>query len=125
MAGPVYYTDMFPKKTRLPDYYNGKLLIYDWMRGWIKAVTMLPNGDFDKMEPFLWNIFKLIIALIWKLDLTEESYLLEYGTGWFQKNPDAGLARIDYTAGNRPPKIAAINVDKTTGASSFRRQSNS
>ena len=23
-------------------------------------------------------------------------YLLEYGTGWFQKNPDAGLSRIDY-----------------------------
>jgi glucose/arabinose dehydrogenase len=52
MAGPVYYTDMFPKETRLPDYYNGKLIIYEWIRGWIKAVTMLPNGDFDKMEPF-------------------------------------------------------------------------
>ncbi|MFL5786931.1 MAG: ThuA domain-containing protein, partial [Flavisolibacter sp.] len=46
MAGPVYYTDMFPKDTRLPDYYNGKLIIYEWMRGWMKAVTMLPNGDF-------------------------------------------------------------------------------
>ena len=23
-------------------------------------------------------------------------YLLEYGTAWFQKNPDAGLSRIDY-----------------------------
>ena len=41
MAGPVYYTDMFPKETRLPDYYNGKLFIYEWIRGWIKAVTML------------------------------------------------------------------------------------
>ena len=25
-------------------------------------------------------------------------YLLEYGTGWFSKNPDAGLSRIDYIA---------------------------
>ena len=56
MAGPVYYTDMFPKETRFPDYYNGKLFIYDWIRGWIKAVTMLPNGDFDKMEPFMEHI---------------------------------------------------------------------
>ena len=39
MAGPVYYTDMFPKETRLPDYYNGKLFIYDWIRGWIKTVN--------------------------------------------------------------------------------------
>ena len=31
-------------------------------------------------------------------------YLLEYGTGWFQKNPDAGLSRIDY---NEIPNTAA------------------
>src|SRR5690606_22097006 len=43
-AGPVYYTDLFPKETRYPDYYNGKLFMYDWIRGWVKAVTMKPNG---------------------------------------------------------------------------------
>ena len=32
MAGPVYYTEMFPKDTRMPDYYNKKLFIYDWMK---------------------------------------------------------------------------------------------
>ncbi len=32
MAGPVYYTDLYAAKTRLPDYFNGKLLIYDWIR---------------------------------------------------------------------------------------------
>jgi cytochrome c len=47
MAGPIYYTDMFPKETRLPDYYNGKFFIYDWIRGWIKVVTMQPNGDLN------------------------------------------------------------------------------
>jgi cytochrome c551/c552 len=45
---------------------------------------------------------------------------LEYGTGWFAKNPDAGLSVIDYTAGNRPPKIAGIKVDKSTGALPFK-----
>ena len=49
----------------------------------------------------------------WKL------YLLEYGTGWFTKNPDAGLSRIDYNAGNRAPKIENITVDKTSGALPF------
>lgn len=118
MAGPVYYTDMFPKETRLPDYYNGKLLIYDWMRGWIKAVTMLPNGDFDKMEPFFGNI-KLNNCIDMEVGPDGKIYLLEYGTGWFQKNPDAGLSRIDYTSGNRAPKITAIKVDKTTGSIPF------
>ena len=103
MAGPVYYTDMFPKETRLPDYYNGKLFIYEWIRGWIKAVTMLPNGDFDKMEPFMEHI-KLTNCIDMEVGPDGKLYLLEYGTGWFQKNPDAGLSRIDYNSGNRATK---------------------
>ncbi|RYD87295.1 MAG: Crp/Fnr family transcriptional regulator, partial [Sphingobacteriales bacterium] len=55
MPGPVYYTEDFPKETRYPQYYNGKFFIYDFIRGWIKAVTQLPNGDLDKIEPFVPN----------------------------------------------------------------------
>jgi cytochrome c len=118
MAGPVYYSDMFPAETRLPDYYNGKLLIYDWMRGWIKAVTMRPNGDFDKMEPFFGSI-KLNSLIDMEIGPDGKLYLLEYGTGWFTKNPDAGLARIDFNAGNRPPVISGVTVDKTSGLLPF------
>ncbi len=118
MAGPVYYTDMFPKETRLPDYYNGKLLIYDWIRGWIKAVTMLPNGDFDKMEPFFPSI-KVNSLIDMEVGPDGKLYLLEYGNGWFTKNVDAGLARIDFNGGNRPPVITAVNVDKTSGVLPF------
>ncbi len=118
MAGPVYYTDMFPKETRLPDYYNGKLFIYEWIRGWIKAVTMLPNGDFDKMEPFMEHI-KLSNCIDMEVGPDGKLYLLEYGTGWFAKNPDAGLARIDYNSGNMAPKITAVRVNKTSGILPF------
>lgn len=118
MAGPVYYTDMFPKETRMPDYYNGKLFIYDWIRGWIKAVTMLPNGDFDKMEPFMEHI-KLYNCIDMEVGPDGKLYLLEYGTGWFSKNPDAGLSVIDYTSGNLSPKITTVDIDKTTGALPF------
>ncbi len=114
MAGPVYYTDMFPKETRLPDYYNGKLFIYDWIRGWIKVVTLFPNGDFMKMEPFFpaMDVNSLIDM---EVGPDGKLYLLEYGSGWFSKNTDSGLARVDYNAGNRPPKILAFNVNKTSG----------
>lgn len=115
MAGPVYYTDMWPAKTRLPDYYNGKLFIYDWIRGWIKVVTMLPDGDFDEMEPFMEHT-KWHNAIDMEVGPDGRLYVLEYGSGWFAKNEDAGLSRIDYNGGNRPPKIAAIKVDKTSGA---------
>ena len=115
MAGPVYYTDAWPKETRLPDYYNGKLLIYDWIRGWIKAVTMLPNGDFDKMEPFMEHT-KLNSCIDMELGPDGKLYLLEYGSGWFAKNADAALSRIDYNAGNIAPKVSAVNTDKTSGS---------
>lgn len=115
MAGPVYYTNMWPAKTRLPDYYNNKLFIYDWIRGWIKVVTMLPNGDFDKMEPFMENT-KWHNAIDIEVGPDGKLYVLEYGTGWFTKNEDAGLSRIDYNGGNRPPKIARVHTDKTSGA---------
>src|SRR5690606_27882336 len=107
-------TDMYPKETRLPDYYNGKLIIYDWIRGWIKAVTMFPNGDFAKMEPFFPSID--VNSLIdMEVGPDGRIYLLEYGSGWFSKNEDSGLARIDFNAGNRPPKILAFDVNKTSG----------
>ena len=114
MAGPVYYTDLYPKETRLPDYYNGKLFIYEWMRGWIKVVTMLPNGDFDNMEPFMLHT-KFANPSDMEVGPDGRIYVLEYGSGWFAKNADAGLARIDYIAGNRAPEITSINVDKTSG----------
>ncbi|MBC7826580.1 MAG: ThuA domain-containing protein [Chitinophagaceae bacterium] len=119
MAGPVYYTDMFPKETRLPDFYNNKLFIYDWIRGWIKAVTLQPNGDFEKMEPFMAGTkFNALIDM--EVGPDGKLYLLEYGNGWFSKNPDAALSRIDYNPGNRAPKIESIVVDKTSGSLPFK-----
>lgn len=114
MAGPVYYTSMFPKETRLPDYYDGKLFIYDWIRGWIKAVTMKENGDFDKMEPFMAGTkFNALIDM--EVGPDGKLYLLEYGSGWFSKNPDAALSRIDYNGGNLAPKVAGMKLDRTSG----------
>jgi len=114
MAGPVYYPEFYPKETRLPDYYKGKLVFYDWIRGWIKAVSMYPNGDFEKMEPFLSDI-KFNSPIDIEMGPDGRLYVLEYGTGWFTKNPDAALSRIDFNAGNRPPK-AFVQIDRSSGA---------
>src|SRR6185312_3395966 len=42
-------------------------------------------------------------------------YLLEYGSGWFSKNKDAGLARVDYNVGNRAPEVNGITASKLYG----------
>lgn len=114
MAGPVYYPEFYPKETRYPEYYAGKLFFYDWIRGWVKAVTMKPNGDYEKMEPLFENI-KFNSAIDMEMGPDGRAYIVEYGTGWFSKNNDATLARIDYNGGNRAPKVQ-FKVDKTSGS---------
>jgi glucose/arabinose dehydrogenase/cytochrome c551/c552 len=114
MAGPVYYSDMFPAASRYPSYYDGKLFIYDWVRGWIKAVTMQPNGDFDKMEPFMQGIV-FNAPMDMEVGPDGKLYVLEYGNGWFTKNADSGLSRIDFNGGNRTPVVQSITVNKTSG----------
>lgn len=114
MAGPVYYVNRFPKTTRYPDYYDGKLFIYDWVRGWIKAVTMQPGGDFDRLEPFMeGETFASPIDM--EVGPDGKLYILEYGRGWYSKNSDAGIARIDYFSGNLPPTIDSVIVDRSNG----------
>ncbi|MCC9166837.1 ThuA domain-containing protein [Pontibacter harenae] len=114
MTGPVYYTDMFPAATRYPDYYNGKLFIYEWIRNWIKVVTLKENGDYDRMESFMGSA-KFNAPIDMEVGPDGRFYVLEYGAGWFAKNPDSGISRVDYVSGNMPPQIASFLVDKRNG----------
>ena len=97
MAGPVFHAERFAKvkDTALPAYYDGKLFIYDWIRHWIMAVTLRPNGDYDAMEPVMPKAnFSAPIDM--ELGPDGRLYVLQYGKAWFAKNPDAGLSRMDF-----------------------------
>ncbi|HEA22295.1 MAG TPA: PKD domain-containing protein [Pricia antarctica] len=114
MAGPTYYSDLYPNGGQIPDYYDGKVIIYDWMRGWMKAVTLFDDGSFNKMEPFASDI-ELNNLIDMELSDDGRIYLLEYGSGWFSKNENSALSYIEYNGGNRPPLIDNMIVDKTSG----------
>ncbi len=114
MAGPTYYYEDYNGPNKLPKYYDGKFIAFDWIRGWMKAVTLDENGDFSKMEPFL-DMFTFSNPVDVEMGEDGSIYVLEYGKAWFSKNPDARLSRIDFTAGNRNP-IARITTDKNVGA---------
>ncbi len=115
MAGPVFYANDYPENdSRFPSYYNGKLFTYDWMRGWMMAVTMNEEGDLERIERFLPNM-ELNNPIDMLFSPQGDMYLLEYGTRWFTSNPDARLVHIPFISGNRPP-VASIEVDKQIGA---------
>ncbi|WP_159466743.1 ThuA domain-containing protein [Dyadobacter sp. 3J3] len=115
MAGPVFYVDEFKKAPGVfPDYYNGKLLSYDWMRGWIMAVTMDKVGNYESMERFMPS-YKFSNPMDMEFAENGDLYMLEYGTGWFSANNDARLIRIEYNGGNRKPKLQ-IAANKMGGS---------
>ncbi|QCR24945.1 cytochrome C [Pontibacter sp. SGAir0037] len=115
MAGQVYYQDQFKNAKRaFPAYYDGKLFIYEWMRGWIMAVTMDKEGNYVSMEPFMPN-HKFSNPMDMEFGPEGDLYVLEYGTGWFQANDNARLVKIEYNGGNRKP-VVQVAVDKPAGA---------
>lgn len=118
MAGPVYHV----KDTSvMPAYYDNKFFMYDWIRGWIKAVTLMPNGDFDKMEPFMQST-KFSAPIDMELGPDGKIYVLEYGSGWFTKNPEAALSRIDYNSGplkDLPPPPSAATAPAAVDSAAF------
>lgn len=115
MAGPVFYRDQFQVgPNTLPAYYNGKLFIYDWVRGWIFTVSLTEKGEIKDIEPFMPSTtFNYMIDMT--LGPEGALYILEYGTGWFTSNDDAALVRIDYNGGNRKP-VLAMQASKLRGA---------
>jgi cytochrome c len=124
MAGPVFYSEDFKgAKRAFPDYYNGKLFIYEWMRGWIIAVTMDEEGNYVSMERFMPS-HKFSNPMDMAFAPDGDLYLLEYGTGWFQGNEDARLVRVEYNGNNRKPVIQ-LAADKLKGAVPMTVQFNS
>ena len=108
MAGPVYNKDRFAKAERaFPSYYDGKFFAYEWMRGWIMAVSFDKNGNYASMEPFMPS-YKFSNPMDMEFAENGDLYMLEYGSGWFTANDDARLIRIEYNGGNRKPKIEMV-----------------
>ncbi|GAB3552751.1 PQQ-dependent sugar dehydrogenase [Spirosoma fluminis] len=117
-GGPVFRkADFKNAKRAFPDYYEGKWLIVEFMRGWIMAVTLDEQGNYKSMEPFLPNE-NFSSAIDMKFSPDGDLYVLEYGSAWFRGNDNARIVKIEYNGGNRPPLVQA-SASKTGGAIPF------
>jgi cytochrome c len=114
-GGLVYHKEDFKNAKRpFPSYYAGKLLIVEFMRGWIMSVTMDEEGNYKSMEKFLPNE-NFSSAIDMKFGPEGDLYVLEYGSAWFRGNDNAQIVRIEYNGGNRKPIVKAT-VDVAAGA---------
>ena len=110
MAGP-----WIPKNggnLKLPPYYFGKMLVYDWMRGWVFAVS--PNPESKPVLERILTRFEFSKPMDMELGSDGCLYVLEYGTNWFSTNIDARLSRIEYSNDNHSP-VAELKADHVIG----------
>ncbi len=111
----VYHKSDFVSPARpWPDYYEGKLMIGEFMRGWIMAVTLDQNSDYVSMERIVPDYnFSSLIDMEYGPD--GDLYVLLYGSGWFRGTETSRLVRVEYNSGNRNPQ-AKIDVSKKSGS---------
>lgn len=115
VGGPIYHRSDFKNPERpFPIYYEGNWFITDWTRGWIMVVTLDESGAFKSMEQFLPEL-NLTGPIDMDFGPDGDLYLLEYGRGPYQYNPEAQLVRIEYNEGNRKP-IVQVSANKTAGS---------
>jgi len=97
----------------LPDRLQGALLMADWSRDIIAAVSTDDTGALVNVERlFDSEAFHRPIDLETAAD--GAVYVLSYGSGFWGDNPDAELSRVEYGAELSP--VAAITASVSYGA---------
>nr|WKN34129.1 ThuA domain-containing protein [Tunicatimonas sp. TK19036] len=112
MAGEFYtYDASSSSSNKFPEYYDGKLFVFEWMRNWVMTLHFDENENFLRAEPFMSanGDFRRPIDLAFGADGV--MYMLEYGSVYGADNEDARLVKIEYNAGNRAPQANASVVD--------------
>ena len=117
-GGPIYHkSDFVNPKRPWPAYYENKWIAADFSRGWIMAISMKENGDYDSMERVL-PTYHPVQPIDIKFGPDGDLYILEYGSNWFRKSDNSRLIRIEYNGGNRKP-IVQVSTDKKGGTVPF------
>lgn len=117
MVGAFYTFDKSStSKNKFPEYYDGKLFVFEWMRNWVMAISFDENENYLRNEPFmsLNGDFRRPIDLAFGKDGI--MYMLEYGSVYGADNVDARLVKIEYNTGNRAPIAKARIIDSVAVA---------
>jgi cytochrome c len=112
-----------PNPTKFPEYYDGSIFFGEFTRDYLREIRLGSNGAVLKINDLL-NcgpapttparpfVCDNPMDMMWADDGT--FYLLTYGDGFFNINPDAALVRFSYVKGLRAP-IAVLNATPTNG----------
>lgn len=119
LVAPIYYSDEADKNSdiKFPAYFDGKVIISDFIRGWMMLVNTDDEGHPETIVPVIDHGFSSPLDMAFGPD--GALYVVEYGMNWFTQNMDSYISRIEYYKGDNPPPVAVITVNKSVGAAPF------
>lgn len=97
-----------------PEYYQGRLIIGDFMRSWIKVVTVDDKDNVVKIEDLAPSI-DFAGPLDMKITPDGRLWVLEYGTQWWAGSKDAKLSVINYDADTELVAEVEETTESATG----------
>ncbi|HEV8556262.1 MAG TPA: ThuA domain-containing protein [Actinophytocola sp.] len=122
-AAKYDYNPANPNPTKFPKYYDGAIFFGEFTRDYLREIRLDSSGAVFKIndllncgqapttptKPFLCDN---PMDMMWGKD--GNFYLLTYGDGFFNINPDAALVKFSYVKGLRAP-IAVLNATPADG----------
>ena len=111
-----------PSETKFPPYFDGAMILGEFTRDYLREVRIDSKGGIQKINNVLncgafgapGGLFECDNPMDMQFGADGSFYLLTYGDGFFVANPDAGLYRFDYVAGEQRPR-AVMNATPTNG----------
>lgn len=119
LAGGIYRQAGATKSTGAwPAYFEGKLIISDFIRRHLKIVTIDEAGRAGKIESVAEDA-----GITSPLDLEfgpdGALYVMNYGTVWHGQSDDSNITKIEFLgSGNRTP-LMQVGLDRTAGGAPF------
>ncbi|HWP63635.1 MAG TPA: ThuA domain-containing protein [Candidatus Binatia bacterium] len=118
------YSPDNPNPTKFPPYFDGAVFFGEFTRDYLREIRLDSHGRVFKINDLLScaaigaqspsRPFECDNPMDFQFGPDGTFYLLTYGDGFFQANPDAGMYRFEYVKGQRAP-VAVLSAAPTSG----------
>lgn len=116
-SAPYRYEADLDSEVKWPAYWDGKNIFADWNRTNNAWWSFQVDDDIDKVEKInaVFTEWSFIRTMDFQWGPDGSLYVIEWGNGYGDNNPDSGIYKIEYVGGDRSP-VARIDTDVTSGA---------
>ena len=111
-AAKYEYDPANPSETKFPPYYDDAVFFGEFTRDYLREIRLDSQGRVFKINntlncgalPTHGLLFECDNPMDMQFGDDGNLYLLTYGDGFFVANPDAGMYRFEYVAGEQKPQ---------------------